>query len=42
MGTSLLVGTGQFYHLQFIGDPISYSTPVNNAGVISGLSTACP
>lgn len=42
MGGGLLVGTGQYYHLQFIGDPISYSTPVDNVGAISGLSTACP
>lgn len=42
MGTTLLVGTGQYYHLQFTGDPISYSTPVDNVGAISGLSTACP
>lgn len=41
-GTTLLVGTGQYYHLQFTGDPISYSTPVDNVGAISGLSTACP
>ena len=41
MGTIALVGSGQFYHLTFTGYPNNYSTPVDNVGMITGVSGIC-
>ena len=40
-GTIALVGTGQYYHLTFTGYANDYSTPIDNTGVVTGVSGIC-